>query len=65
VTSQLENCCGLALMSCLCQKLVAEAGDSSDIRRKAERPPLQAATKYWQRNVNVDTNVRVIVNRKV
>jgi hypothetical protein len=32
-------------MSCCCEKLVAEAEDSSGTQRKRERPPFEAVTK--------------------
>jgi hypothetical protein len=43
--SELEDCWGSAVGSYCCQKLVAEAGDSSGKPDEGERPPLQAATK--------------------
>jgi hypothetical protein len=42
--SELVNRWGLVAVSCCCEKLVAEVGDSSGTQRKGERPPLEAAT---------------------
>jgi hypothetical protein len=38
--SQLEGCCGSVVVSCCCEKLVTETGDSSGTRRKG-RPSLE------------------------
>jgi hypothetical protein len=41
---ELEDCCGLVLVSCCCEKLVAEAREHFGNPEERERPPLKAAT---------------------
>jgi hypothetical protein len=36
--SELENCCSSVVVSCYCEKLVAEAEDSSGTQRKGNVP---------------------------
>jgi hypothetical protein len=50
--SSLENCCGLIDVSCCCEKLVAEAGDSSRTQRKQRN--------NGSEDVTVDTSVYVL-----
>jgi hypothetical protein len=56
LVSELENRWGSAAVSCCCEKLVAEASDSSGTQTKGECPPLEAATK--QRLVSTVNRLR-------
>jgi hypothetical protein len=45
LVGELEGCCGSVVVSCCCEKLVAEAGEQFGNPEEGERPPLEAATK--------------------
>jgi hypothetical protein len=42
--SELEDCCGSVLVSCCCEKLVAEARGQFGNLEEGERPMLEAVT---------------------
>jgi hypothetical protein len=46
--TELDDCCGSVVVSCCCEKLVAEAGGQLRNQEGRERPPLEAATKQRQ-----------------
>jgi hypothetical protein len=43
--SESENSCGSVVVSCYCEKLIAEVGDSSGTEEKWEHPPLEAVIR--------------------
>jgi hypothetical protein len=47
--SQLEDCCGIIVVSCCCEKLGAEAGGQLGNPEEVERPPLEAITRRLEK----------------
>jgi hypothetical protein len=45
VDEQLEDCCGTLVVSCCCEKLVAEARGQFGNPEEVERPLLEAVTR--------------------
>jgi hypothetical protein len=60
--SQFENCWGSVVVSCCCDKLVAEAGDCSGTQRKENVRRWKPILSNGNEDVTAYTNVYVIVN---
>jgi hypothetical protein len=43
--NELEDCCGTVVVGCCCEKLVAEAGKSSETQGRSPPLPLEAVTR--------------------
>jgi hypothetical protein len=66
LVSELEDWFGSAVVSCCCEKLVAEAREQFGNPDEGERPPLEAVTRQdWCRTVEWEDLVRAVVNWRV
>jgi hypothetical protein len=65
LVSELENISSSVLVSRCCDKLVAEAVDSSEVRRKENDSRWKPLPSNGIEYVTVDTSVFVIVNCEV
>jgi hypothetical protein len=65
LVSELDDSYGSVVVSCCCEKLVAEVGDSSATQRKGNVCCWKPLTSNSSEDVTVDTSVYVIVYCKV
>jgi hypothetical protein len=58
--SELEDCWGSVIVSCCCEKLVGEAGESSGTQRKGNFLLWKPLSSNDSEDVAMDTNVFVV-----
>jgi hypothetical protein len=61
-----SECCGSVLVSCCCEKLLAEARGQFENPEEGERPPLEAVTSKLVKTQQTEkTTVRAVVGCRV
>jgi hypothetical protein len=62
--NELEDCCGVVLVSCCCQKLLAEAKKQFRNLEEGECPPLEEVTRKLVKTQQAEKTC-VVVNGRV